>query len=195
MKDIKKENYSGHLYRKQTRQNFTVLLEVVSLVVCWTFALIIFFAIHVDYMCSIGPLKCRWLKGYICYPFHYYQIGSISLSHCWYILPWLCVWGGCTITFCHLGYKQIYISGTLGLCFDYWRLTPRKCVFTGIHVRGCVSERLDSSYSVSYRQSPGPLFTKKTPSYGYRDPHYIPKTVWRPSQVYNILIRRHLLSE
>ena len=32
---------------------------------------------------------------------------------------------------------------------------------------------------------PGPLFTKKTPSYGYRDPHYIPKTVWRPSQVYN----------
>ena len=32
---------------------------------------------------------------------------------------------------------------------------------------------------------PGPLFTKKTPSYGYRDPHDKPKTVWRPSQVYN----------
>ena len=31
----------------------------------------------------------------------------------------------------------------------------------------------------------GPLFTKTTPSYGYRDPHYKPKTVWRPSQVYN----------
>ena len=31
----------------------------------------------------------------------------------------------------------------------------------------------------------GPLFTKKTPSYGYRDPYYKPKTVWRPSQVYN----------
>ena len=29
------------------------------------------------------------------------------------------------------------------------------------------------------------LFTKKTPCYGYRDPHYKPKTVWRPSQVYN----------
>ena len=29
---------------------------------------------------------------------------------------------------------------------------------------------------------PGPLFTK-TPSYGYRDPHYKPKTVWRPSHV------------
>ena len=25
--------------------------------------------------------------------------------------------------------------------------------------------------------SPGPLFTKKTPSYGYRDSHYKPKTV------------------
>ena len=29
------------------------------------------------------------------------------------------------------------------------------------------------------------LFTKKTPSYGYRDPHYKPKTFWRLSQVYN----------
>ena len=31
---------------------------------------------------------------------------------------------------------------------------------------------------------PGPLFTKKTPSYGYRDSHDKPKKVWRPSQVY-----------
>ena len=30
-----------------------------------------------------------------------------------------------------------------------------------------------------------PLFTKKTPSHWYRYPHYKPKTVWRPSQVYN----------
>ena len=30
----------------------------------------------------------------------------------------------------------------------------------------------------------GPLFTKKMPSYGYRDPHHKPKTVWRLSQVY-----------
>ena len=29
------------------------------------------------------------------------------------------------------------------------------------------------------------LFTEKTPSYGYRDPHYKAKTVWRPFQVYN----------
>ena len=32
---------------------------------------------------------------------------------------------------------------------------------------------------------PGPLFTKKTPSYGYMDPHYKTETVWRPSQVYD----------
>ena len=31
----------------------------------------------------------------------------------------------------------------------------------------------------------GYLFTKKTVSYGYQDPLYKPKTVWRPSQFYN----------
>ena len=31
----------------------------------------------------------------------------------------------------------------------------------------------------------GPLFTKKTPSYGYKDPRDKHKTAWRPSQVYN----------
>ena len=35
------------------------------------------------------------------------------------------------------------------------------------------------------KMGPGPLSTKKTPSYGYRDPHDEPKTVWWPSQVYN----------
>ena len=29
------------------------------------------------------------------------------------------------------------------------------------------------------------LFTKKTLSYSYRNPHYKPEMVWRPSQVYN----------
>ena len=31
----------------------------------------------------------------------------------------------------------------------------------------------------------GPLFTKKTPSYQYRDSHYKPETVVRPSKVYH----------
>ena len=30
----------------------------------------------------------------------------------------------------------------------------------------------------------GPLFTEKTPYYGYRNSHYKTKTVWRPSQIY-----------
>ena len=37
-------------------------------------------------MCSTGPLKYRWLKGYIyssCY--YHHQIGSIHLSHCFHI--------------------------------------------------------------------------------------------------------------
>ena len=36
------------------------------------------------------------------------------------------------------------------------------------------------SYSYAW-----PLFTKKTPSYKYRNPHFKPKTVWRPPHVYN----------
>ena len=33
--------------------------------------------------------------------------------------------------------------------------------------------------------TPVRLFTKKMPSYGDRNPHHKPKTVWRPSEVYN----------
>ena len=44
----------------------------------------------------------------------------------------------------------------------------------------------------------GLLFTKKVPSYEFRNPQYKPKTVWRPSQVYNgnhyMPLRRCLLS-
>ena len=32
---------------------------------------------------------------------------------------------------------------------------------------------------------PRPQCVKKTPSYVYRNPHYKPKTAWRPSHVYN----------
>ena len=40
-------------------------------------------------------------------------------------------------------------------------------------------------YKMPFSATPGPPFTNKTPSYGYRDAHDKPKTVWRPSQVYN----------
>ena len=59
-----------------------------------------------------------------------------------------------------------------------------------IHVLiGCMGDNIIifAAYTITRfgRKLPGHLFTKKTPSYGYRNPHYKPKTVWRPSQVYN----------
>ena len=55
------------------------------------------------YNWSAGPVQFRWLKGYIyssCYYRH--QIGSINLTHCYPIFPWLCAWDVCYIIFCHL---------------------------------------------------------------------------------------------
>ena len=54
-------------------------------------------------LCSTGPFQYRWLKGYIyilCY--YHHQIGSIHLSHCYHIFPWLYAWDVCYIIFCHL---------------------------------------------------------------------------------------------
>ena len=58
-------------------------------------------------MCSTGPFKYRWLKGYIyssCY--YHHQIGSILLSHCFHIFPWLCAQDVCYITELILGIFQ-----------------------------------------------------------------------------------------
>ena len=50
----------------------------------------------------------------------------------------------------------------------------------------CVNLKLCNDIKqIHYLQSSGLIFTKKTPSYGYGNPHYKPKTVWWPSQVYN----------
>ena len=54
-------------------------------------------------MCSTGQFQYMGLKGYIyssCY--YHHQIGSIHLSHCCHIFPWLCAWDVCYIIFCHL---------------------------------------------------------------------------------------------
>ena len=37
----------------------------------------------------------------------------------------------------------------------------------------------------SYDYTPGPLFTKEAPYYGYRNPYYKPKMVWEPSRVHH----------
>ena len=59
-------------------------------------------------------------------------------------------------------------------------------LLNGVHVSG--GDRMDEASvaaDLSLTASPGPLVTKKTPYYGYRDPYNKPKTVWWPSQVYN----------
>ena len=75
-------------------------------------------------ICSTGPFKYRWLKGYIyssCY--YHHQIGSIHLSHCFHMFPWLCAWDVCYTIFCHLLYMH---SGktrnlfSLVLCSLWW---------------------------------------------------------------------------
>ena len=64
--------------------------------------------------CSTGPFQYRWLKGYIyssCY--YHHQIGSIHLSHCYHIFPWLCAWDVCYIIFCHLLHIRSRKNGNL----------------------------------------------------------------------------------
>ena len=76
-------------------------------------------------MCWTGPFEFRWLKEYIHNPsYHHHQIGSIHLSHCCHIFPWLCVWDGCTIIFCHLLHIYPGNTGTLFplLMFSLWYL-------------------------------------------------------------------------
>ena len=65
-------------------------------------------------MCSTGPFQYRWLKRYIyssCY--HHHQIGSIHLSHCYHIFPWLCAWDVCCIIFCLLLHIRSRKTGNL----------------------------------------------------------------------------------
>ena len=57
----------------------------------------------------------RWLRGYIyCSCYYHHQIGSIHLSYCYHIFPWLCAWDVCYIIFWHLLH---ILSGKLGICF------------------------------------------------------------------------------
>ena len=75
-------------------------------------------------MCSTGPFKYRWLKGYIyCSCYYRHQIGSIHISHCFHIFPWLSAWDVCYIIFCHLLYINSGKTGNLfllALCSLWW---------------------------------------------------------------------------
>ena len=75
-------------------------------------------------MCWTGPFKYMCLKGYIYSPCYYHhQIGSIHLSHCFHIFPWLCAWDVCHIIFCHILYMHSGKTGNLfsiALCSLWW---------------------------------------------------------------------------
>ena len=90
-------------------------------------------------MCSTGhPYmgSTGHITGDITY--YHHQIGSIHLSHCCHIFPWLCVWDGCTIIFCHLLHMYPGNTGTWFplLIFSLWYLQMigyiiacRSCLF------------------------------------------------------------------
>ena len=55
-----------------------------------------------------------WKLRFSCYNHH--KIGSVHLSHCYHILPWLCVWDIVAlyfVTYC------IFSPGKPGFCFHY----------------------------------------------------------------------------
>ena len=88
-------------------------------------------------MCWTGSFEFRWLKGHIYNPSNYHhQIGSIHLSHCCHIFPWLCVWDGCTTIFCHL--LHIYLGNTGTLLYPPLQRSWKG----GILVSPCPSVRL-----------------------------------------------------
>ena len=65
---------------------------------------------------QLAHFRSRRFKGCIyssCY--YHHQIGSIHLSHCCHIFPWLCAWDACYIIFCHFLYIR---SGTTGNLFS-----------------------------------------------------------------------------
>ena len=78
----------------------------------------------------------RWLTGYICNPFYYHlQTGSIHLSHCFHIIPRLCVSCGCTIIICHL--LHVY-PGNTGTLFPFY-MYSLWCVQMNGYILACRS--------------------------------------------------------
>ena len=75
-------------------------------------------------MCSTGQFQYRWWKGFIyssCY--YHHQIGSIHLSHCYHVFPWLCVSDLCYTIFCYLLHIHSGKTGklfSLLLCSLWW---------------------------------------------------------------------------
>ena len=78
---------------------------------------------------QLGHFSSRWLKGYIYSSCYYHdQIGSIHLSHCYHIFPWLCAWDVCYIIFCHL--LHIRSGKKPRICFHYYCAVYDECKYS-----------------------------------------------------------------
>ena len=97
----------------------------VCLTCCLSYRLPFIFIIIYGVICvQLAHFSSWWLKGYIfsscCY---HHQIGSIHLSRCYHIFPWLCASDVCYIIFCHLLHTRFGRTGNLFsllLCSLWW---------------------------------------------------------------------------
>ena len=108
---------------------FVGYLVEVCLTCCQSYRLpFIFITIYGVVCVQLAHFSSRWLKGYIyssCYNHH--QIGSIHLSHCYHILPWLCVWvTPYSVFYC------IYVPGKPGICFHCYSAVYDECKYSDI---------------------------------------------------------------
>ena len=80
-----------------------------------------------------GPFKFRWSRGYI-YNSSYYrnQIGSVNLSQCCHIFPWLCALSCCT-TICCRFHIYIYISWGSWVLFLWLLCSLMMCANNRVH--------------------------------------------------------------
>ena len=75
------------------------LWPVFVLILCFLTVILYFTEVYFDIIYSS------------CY--YHHQIGSIHLSHCYHIFPWLCAWDVCYIIFCHLLHIRSGKTGNL----------------------------------------------------------------------------------
>ena len=98
-------------------------------------------------------------------------LGHVNILLCWPELYQLLL----TSKFVH---RRVILTGQ-NFVVTCWHLVllTRALMINNMLVDGLMTQ--------GARASAGPLFTKKTPSYRYRDSRYKPKMVWQPSQLYN----------
>ena len=82
---------------------------------------------HRNVMCSTDSYLAD--REYIFVTLHYYhhQIRSMNHSHCCYICPWLCVWGGCVLSVASYRSRKRWRFATITLMCSLWRMQIIGC--------------------------------------------------------------------